>query len=234
MTTFAASREIELLTLEFNAFENVEESTVQVYYKEGCWSGVASDPGQWTKLADTSARIAPDERGAIIPTSDFTPVTIKPSVEYALYLHFDQNNVLRVKRPEIGGIGEVADSNGALSSFMGVPLTDGPFPTTGFDNIAAFEGVFHYMEVEPCRFTVTTSDIFLEFAINSDPEEQVLEELSELVGVVMDALMTSHETLLEYQDEHLLRIGAIETNFEGRSGECSSFTIDSCSALFHS
>jgi hypothetical protein len=235
MTTFEASREIELLTLEFNAFENVEESTVQVYYKEGSWSGVASDPRQWTKLADTSARIAPDERGAIISTSDFTPVTIKASVEYSLYLHFDQNDVLRVSSPETGGIGEVADSNTVLTSFMGVSLADGPFPTTGFDNIAAFEGVFHYLEVaRPCHETVTTSDIVLEFAINSDPEEQVMGELAEVVEAVMDALMTSDETLREYQYEHLLRIGAITSIFKGRSGECSSFAIYSCSTLFDS
>jgi hypothetical protein len=232
MTTFVASREIELLTLEFNAFENVEESTVQVFYKEGSWSGVASDPGKWTKLADTSARIAPDERGAIIPTSKFTPVTIKPSVEYALYLHFDQSDVLRVNLPA-GSIGEVAFSNGVLTSFMGVPLSDGPFPNTGFEKIAAFEGIFHYKEVEPCRETVTTSDIFLQFAINSDPEEAVMAELAVVVGSVMDALMTSDETLREYQDQYLLGIRATKSTFRGRSGECR-FTIYSCSTLFHS
>jgi hypothetical protein len=121
------------------------------------------------------------KRGAIIPTSDFTPVTLKSNVEYALYLHFDQNDVLRVERPQTGGIGDVADSNGVLTSFMGVPLADGPFPATGFDNIAAFEGVFHYLEVEPCQETVTTSDIFLEFAINSNPESKVMEEL--MIGI---------------------------------------------------
>jgi hypothetical protein len=62
MTTFKASREIELLTLEFNAFDKVEESTLQVYYKEGSWSNEGSDPEKWTKLADTSARMAPDEK----------------------------------------------------------------------------------------------------------------------------------------------------------------------------
>lgn len=219
MTTFQASREIEILTLEFSTISDaVDGSKVQVYFREGHWAGNANDRNQWTKLAEAFARLSPDGKGAIIPTSDFTSVTIKQNVEYALYLHFDRSDVLRVKDPSGGLIGDAFGSDGVLTSFMGVPLAGDPFAETRFDDIAAFEGVFHYLDVAPCTETLTTSDVVLEFAMDSDPDDERMDELSQLVAVVMDALMKSDRTLLDFQDDHLLSIGAIETNFWGRNG----------------
>eukprot|EP00980_Cylindrotheca_fusiformis_P021652 scaffold8505_cov130-Cylindrotheca_fusiformis.AAC.18 len=242
MTTFQASRKIELLTLELNVLPDAASgSVVEVYYKEGSWSGEVNDSSQWTKLAKTKTMLAPDDKGAIIPTSEFKSVVIQPNVEYSLYVHSEQRNFLRVKDVKSGLIGDEMDSDDVITSFLGVPLKDGPFKDADLSDIAAFEGVFHYLEVQPCSEAATTSNVLLEFAIDSDPVEEVMDELSGLVVTAMEALMVSEPLLIEYQGTHLLRLDSVETNFEGRSGKCwwhrinvdAGVHLNLCLSFFH-
>jgi hypothetical protein len=216
MFTIKASVSIELSTMEFEAVQAADLS-VQVYYLLGEFSGVTNDPDKWTQLADTVAQTAPDGRGAIIPTSDFVPTQLMPGAIYSLYLYFPTINVLKMKgSSEL--IGSVADSDDVLEIHSGVTLEDGPFPDR-FSGASEFSGMIHYRTVKSCEDVRITTEVELQFAVNDDPEPEIIQELSDVVEGAMSALLVLSPSLIRFQKFHMLEIVGVKSGFQGRSGK---------------
>jgi hypothetical protein len=214
MFSIQASSDLEILTLEFNAYSEAENLGVRAYYREGDFSGATNDPLQWTMLADTVAVLAPDSKGAIIPAVDFKAVSLQSGVNYSIYLHLQTASTLRTERTGIQ-IGEVSESNGMLQTNVGVGLTEGPFPDTLADPVQ-FEGVIHYRTLQPCKEVLMTTDVDLLFAIDSDPEQEVMDGINEEVDGAVSALLVLNPNLLEYKTQYMLEyVGTVSKVLEG-------------------
>jgi hypothetical protein len=212
MFTIQPTEALEMLTLEFDAFELAKDLRVQVYYRKGEYHDVVNDPQKWTKLADSVAQLAPDFRGAIIPTNDFRSVSLDPGETYAIYLHFQIGTAMRIRSSD-KLIGEMYESNEMLQMFVGVSLNDGPFPDT-IDQAADFSGIIHYRIRGPCEAIRTTTDVELEFAVNEDPEADIMAALSDAVEGAITALMMLNPNLIRYKRFHLLELVEVESNFQ--------------------
>jgi hypothetical protein len=217
MFTMQAASDLDILTLEFNAFAEAENFKVQVYYRVGEFSGATNDPFQWTMLADTVAQPTPDSKGAIIPIMDFKPMQVLAGKTYSLYLHFEEHSVIKIK-PANRLIGEESESNALLQTHVGVSLKEGPFPDQ-LDKASEFNGVIHYRSLQPCEQIRVTTDVELEFAVDSDPEAEVMEDLSKVVNDAIFALMNLDANLIRYKKLHMLELVEVTTSFQGRSGK---------------
>jgi hypothetical protein len=217
MFTIKASESIEMLTMEFEAFQQASDLSVQVYYRQGEFSGATNDPDQWTQLADTVAQRAPDARGAIIPTNDFIPTQLFAGEIYSLYLHFQTSSVCKLKgSSEL--IGSEADFDDVLQIQVGVTLDDGPFPEQ-FSGASEFSGMIHYRTVKSCEDVRITTDVELQFAVNDDPEAEIIQELSDAVEGAMSALLILIPNLIRFEKFHMLEVVNVQSGFQGRSSK---------------
>lgn len=222
MFTVVPSSVVEVLTLEFDAqIRAASDLATKVYYKEGDFSGATSDAAQWTLLADTTARAAPGGEGAIIPAGAFTRVTLDAGSQYSFYLHIQGGNDIMKLKTSDKLIGEefFTDGLGLLALQVGVSLSEGPFPST-FTGPAEFSGRIHYKSTQECDSVRTTSFVELEFAVNENPEENVMQDLSEAVQKAIDAVIILDPDLIKFDKFHSLEIVNVESSFMGRSGEC--------------
>lgn len=220
-----STSDAELLSLEFAVGIDAPASIdVQVYYREGSFSGFNGKPQDWIQVADTQAQVSPDARTAIVPAGDFRVIEMKANTEYALYLSLQAWDVLKV-HSSLADIGEIYDTDGILQRKVGVLLNEGPFPPTLGDGEAAeFEGVLHYKSPRTCTDIVATTDVKMEFAINDDPTESIMSGLSQAVNEAMAAILVLDPILGSYKTSELLGVREVSTGFTGRSGTF----IDSC------
>lgn len=233
MFTVLPVKAIDLLTLEFHAFDETSASTnpgVQVYYRKGSFSGVTNDPSQWTMLANTTARFSPDGTRAILPVNEFEPVPMEAGELYALYVAFEQESSVQVKLAE-HLIGEVATSDEALQFLTGVSLDGQDLFPSSFSDAIDFMGAFHYRLIQDCEAARTTTDVVLEFAVNVDPEESVIGGLTEAVREAISALLLSNTDLARYAVNDLLELKDVNSGFQGRSDEKCPENFDSCSLV---
>jgi hypothetical protein len=207
---------LDVLSFEFDAFELAQDLSVQVYYRKGEFSVATNDPTQWEKLADVEAQFAPDGKGAIIPASDFTAVSLEAGETYAFCLHFAQSGVFRTK-PSKGLIGEDYLSDNVLGIQVGVNLEDGPFPDKS-GAASEFPGIIHYRTLLPCEQTRTTTQVELQWAVNSEPEGDVIAALSDAVEGAISALMILNPNLIRFGKFHMLELVEVRSGFQGRSG----------------
>jgi len=249
---------IDLLTLEFPTFENYGASSsnpsaarkVQVYYRMGSFSGVMNNPSAWTLLADTSARLVSPlpppgtsnpaglDVGAIVPASEFKSVSLQAGQEYSIYVSGEvsspnpRETLLKVK-PADALVGELATENDSLQISTGVRLKgSSPFPST-FDEPADFNGVLHYRATKSCSDSTmfTTTDIVLEFAVNKDPDTNVVASLRSAVQETIDEWLSTNETLIQYSKEAMLKWDGIRTDFKGRSEEKCPIDFAECALI---
>jgi hypothetical protein len=219
MFTVRPTAPLDVLSFEFDAFELAQDLSVQVYYRKGEFSGVTNDPAQWEKLADVEAQFAPDGKGAIIPANDFTAVSLEAGETYAFYVHFPQNNVFRTK-PSERLIGEDYLSNNVLGIQVGVNLEDGLFPDK-FGAASEFPGRIHYRTALPCEQILTTTQVELQWAVNSEPEGDVITALSYAVEGAISALMILNPNFIRFDKFHMLELVEVKSGFQGRSGKFS-------------
>jgi hypothetical protein len=221
MFTVVPSVVMEVLTLEFDAQVQAGSNlAAKVYFKEGDFSGATSDPSRWTLLADTTAQLSPDGKGAILPARDFTPATLSAGKQYSFYLHIQGGSDIMKVRSSDSLIGEAffKDDLGLLALQVGVSLSDGPFPNS-FNAPAEFSGRIHYKSTQDCDSVRTNSVVELEFAVNENPDEAVMEELSEAVQKAIDAVIILDPDLIKFDKFHSLEIAKVDSKFMGRSGE---------------
>jgi hypothetical protein len=209
----------ELLSLEFAVGRDAPASIeVQVYYREGSFSGVNGRPEEWTQVADTLAQVSPDSKTAIVPAEDFGVIEMKANTEYALYVSLQTTDVLKLYS-SVDGIGYVYDTDGIMQRKVGVLFNEGPFPQTLGDGQAAeFEGVLHYKSPQICTDILTTTDVEVEFAVNDDPTERLMSELSQSVMDAMGAIIVLDPVLGQYKKTQLLKVREVTPGFNGRSG----------------
>jgi hypothetical protein len=211
-----ASSDVEILSLEFGISREASSLDVQVYYREGSFSGFNSKEQEWEKVADTKAHRSPDSQTAIIPASDFQVFVVKPATTYALYINTQSDQTLTLKTNSKQGIGAMLNTDIALVTTVGVLLPDGPFPSTlGSGQAVDFEGVIHYKTKQDCTDILATTAIPMEFAINSDPDVAVMTELSDTVEMVMDAVISLDPELGRYRKNHMLSIEGVNSDFAG-------------------
>jgi hypothetical protein len=101
---------------------------------------------------------------------------------------------------------------------VGVNLDDGPFPDT-FAAASEFPGRIHYRTLLPCEQIRTTTEMELQWAVNSEPEEDVIAALSEAVEGAISALMISDPNLIRLDKFHMLELMETKSGFQGRSGK---------------
>jgi hypothetical protein len=233
MFTLSVKEPLELLSMEFDAYDFSEDGVVledlsmQVYYRKGDFSGFTNNEDEWILLADTPVYLAPDSKGAIIPANEFTTVTMEPGEVYSIYLSFQTENVLKIQSSD-RLIGESFQSNDILELFVGVTLEDGPFPDK-FDQAADFSGVLHYRTLRQCSQVLMQTEVDLEFAINEDPEADIMQSLSDAVGNAITALTILTPNLIRYAKFHYLELQGVTPHFQGRS---SKWKQTSCLSFF--
>eukprot|EP00980_Cylindrotheca_fusiformis_P008418 scaffold1778_cov101-Cylindrotheca_fusiformis.AAC.5 len=230
MFTFQSVADVELLSLEFGTLSS-SATKVEVYIRQGSFSGLHSAKSQWTSLANVQAEMAPDSKTAIIPAHEFQSYSIQANTEYALYVSMSSSGVLQVQESP-GLIGSELNSNGVVKTNVGVLLTDGPFPATlGSSQGVDFQGVLHYRQFAPCNNLVESTTVDLDFAINSDPTGQALSLLSQRVQNAAVDLLNSDSTLLHYKSTKRLVVQQVKSNFVGRSVEKCPSNFERCALL---
>ena len=220
MFLVAPNSPLDILTIEFYAQEE-KNMTVQVYYKEGNFSGVTNDPSQWTKLADSVARPMPGTQYAVIPAADFTPASLNAGIKYSFYIHLaGGSNILKVQSAANSLIGDTyfTDALGLLSLEVGVALDNGPFPSS-FAEPAQFAGRIDYESKQTCDSVRTSTIVELQFAVNAEPTSTVMSDLSAAVQEAIQTVMTSDPKLIAYEDYASLEFGNVDSAFMGRSSE---------------
>lgn len=225
MFTLIVKERLELLSMEFDVNGDItgdEDLSVQVYYKEGDFSGATNDKEKWTQLADTVFFLAPDGKGAIIPANDFTKLDVEPQQMYSIYLTF-QTDAIKIKSSN-RLIGEKSKSSDVLDLYVGVALDDGPFPSS-LGRASDFSGVFNYRTLLPCPRALMETSVKMLFAINKNPEAETMIELADAVEGAITALSILDPTLIRYQKFHELVLEDVAFGFMGRSGKFSHLLI---------
>lgn len=232
MFTIQSSAPIDLLSLEYGAFNDAQAYRLEVYYREGSFSGFHNRPESWTKIADTVSIPTTDKSTAIVPAADFETFSMKADTEYALYISMESAGTLKVKTTS-QSIGAPLQTDGILSSNVGVLLTEGPFPDTlGTGQAANFEGVLHYSTIQSCEDKLTNTDVVLEFAINDDPGPSLMQELEDSIRDKMTATIILNKELSLYRKNHFLDLLEVTPGFAGRDGKnccvCLTFFSNIC------
>ena len=224
MFTVDVKEPIDLLGLEFDAYDYdvdgvvLADLSVEVFYRQGDYSGVTSDPSQWIELTNSEMYLEPNGEGAIIPSQNFNSVTLEAGSTYSFYLSFQTSGVLKIQNSK-KMIGDIYERDDALDLMVGVSLDDGPFPES-FYQPADFGGRLHYRSLRSCTRALTTTNVELQFAINNDPEEEYMNALATAVENAMSALSILNPDLVRYTQNHLLELQQVTPHFQGRSGKC--------------
>jgi len=231
MFTLLSNSTIEILTLEFHVVTQIPDVAVPVtvHYRKGDFSGVVNDPSSWSLLAETEAQPMPsmeDPAAMIIPTSQFAPLTLEADTVYSLYLHATSGvDILRLQMLPDSLIGEpfAMDRLGLLSVYTGTAL-ESEFPNA-FQQTAQFSGRIHFKATQPCERTRSISIVELQFAVNEDPDEDVMTALSRAVHIAIETIMAQNDDLGQFQEYHGLEIDSVESAFMGIVGEYESCLV---------
>mmetsp|Transcript_31700 Transcript_31700/g.76933 ORF Transcript_31700/g.76933 Transcript_31700/m.76933 type:complete len:1366 (+) Transcript_31700:567-4664(+) len=234
-----------ILTIEFqiNSDSGVEPGdpiAVKVFGRSGGFSEHMDVESDWDVLADTDAYVSTDGTGAIVPAQDFEPVIVPAGEKYAFYLTTIQHSAMIKLSPVetwVGGVsaGGVQEDDPSLSSpvevHTGVSLTaSGLFPSS-YEQAANFNGIIHYRLTQPCDDARIKTDIMFEFAINDDPNEDIINTLNDSIESSMKAIMTLTPPLSTWKRQHSLEIVGVQTSFQGRSEQKCPSDFGTCSLL---
>jgi hypothetical protein len=77
----------------------------------------------------------------------------------------------------------------------------------------------------------TTTDIVLEFAVNKDPDSNVVASLRSAVQETLDEWLSTNESLIQYSKEAMLKWDGIRTDFKGRSEEKCPIDFAECALI---
>ena len=235
--TFQAAQDAQLLSLEFAVSKDAEQTVpVQIYFREGSFSGVSGRDVEWKMVADTSAQLSPDGYTAIVPVLNFQTSALKANTEYALYISMQTSGLLYSKLSN-AGIGSVSMSDGVIERRIGVLTNEGPFPQSLANaEIAEFMGVLHYTATQACSAILQVTKVDLLFGINDIPDTDNLNELSSSFGEAVNALFVTTTTLSESKRENMINVNGTDANFKGRSGtkQHCKMNFSLFLSLFHS
>jgi len=255
MFTVRPSKDIELLTLEIPTFENfgngdnpAESRKVQVFFRQGDFSGAMSDPSAWTKIADTTAKKvsplpAPDssnagkDMGVIVPAKDFTQTSLKKDEIYSIYVSsrepsLNAKETLLKLEPSEGLVGDRSANNNDIEIRTGVRLKGSSFPTV-FTDPADFNGVLHYRADKSCTdgALFQTTDISLMFIVNNEPNNQVMGSIRTAIDETLDDWLFKNEVLKGFKDKYQLKKEGIGMHFRGRNEEKCPNLFEKCNLV---
>ncbi|KAL3923191.1 MAG: hypothetical protein SGILL_001793 [Bacillariaceae sp.] len=219
-----AKQTIDVLTLEFYVTDP-EEATipgVQVFYRSGeGFAEAINQPDEWTELANTAAQIIPGLRPrAIIPASDFTPVTLETGGVHALYVVFPFASTVKVKNVATTLIGSSSFNDGVVDVQTGISMErTATFPES-YSSASQFSGILHYGMTKQCQSIKTKTDVSIEFALDTDPSGEVTDGLAGAVEEAVLEYMDDNPILAEFQEFYYLSLQKAVTSFQGRSDAC--------------
>lgn len=217
--TFQSQQDADLLSIEFAVGKDSPQTIpVQIYFRQGSFSGVSGRAEEWTKVADTSAQLSPETTTAIVPVLNFQTSTLAANTEHALYVSMQTTDTLFAKL-STAGIGAFSNSDGIMERSVGVAVNDGPFPESlASSEIAEFMGVLHYKSKQECSSVLITTNVELQFAINDIPDTDNLNELAASFGEAVNAIFVTNSTLSDSKRENMISVNSTDANFKGRSG----------------
>jgi len=185
-----------------------------------------------------------DEIGAIVPSDEFTSVTLQPGVLYSIYIAGQstspnpEKTLLKARSgPSVGLVGDNSAENEALQLLTGVRLKGTSFPKT-FHEAAEFNGVLHYRAKKSCNDNAmfATTSIVLEFAVSKAPSDSVKGEMRNSIYESLSTLLTKDKDLAQYVEEHMLKLDGITIGFVNQDGKCpdvfAECTVVATTALF--
>ncbi len=253
MFTVQPSKNIELLTVELPTFEDYSSDpssakNIQVYYRQGGFSGVMNNPSAWTSIADTTAHlVAPlppsdssgqteQDMGVIVPANEFKKTSLKKDELYSIYIvggpstQNPKQTLLKLK-PSDGLVGDKSAGNEELDIQTGVRLKGASFPMI-FTDPADFNGVLHYKSSTSCEDSsvFANTEVYLLFAVNSDPNSNALGSLRSAVEETITRWMKTNESLVRFANEDMLKLDGIGTHFRGRNDKCPD-NYENCSLI---
>lgn len=217
--TLQSLQNADLLSIEFAVGKDAPQTIpVQIYFRQGSFSGVSGRAEEWQKIADTSAQLSPERSTGIVPVLNFQTSTLTANTEYALYVSMQTTDTLFAKL-STAGIGGISSSDGIMQRNVGVLVNEGPFPESlASSEIAEFMGVLHYKSKQECSAVLETTKVNLEFAINDIPDTDNLNELAESFAEAINAIFVTNSTLSNSKRENMINVVSTDANFMGRSG----------------
>lgn len=224
--TVKALKRIEILNFEFDFYENAPDLNVDIYFREGGFDDTNFNiKSEWTAMASTTAVPAPNLVGAIVPVQNVKSVILEPDQVYAFYLTFKTRTVLKLS-PSSRERGEVWRNDDKLEIHTGVDINGVAFANDGsISGAADFRGIVHYTTVQACDQSLTTTKVQLEYAVDSDPLVEVIEELNGSVEGAVRALMVLNVDLIRYNNFHFLDLLDISSGFAGKDRKLIIFVI---------
>lgn len=210
---FTKATPLQLLSMDLDVrFEPGMDLSVEVYTKLGGFNSGIGDESQWTKIADTVAVPAPEGVGAILPVSDFMPVSMEPREKRSFYVtmkgpYLDHNVYALAKT------GELQLSDSALDMFVGVGYHEYKFPAD-YDRVLdpQFAGVLHLASRVDCSLDGRATTVSYQFLFEDIIDVSLIADVSGTVDEAIESLIANRSVLQNFQREYkLAKSGVVKT-----------------------
>lgn len=223
-----ANMDLDILTFEMDLrIDNTTSSpdlSVDVYMKDGDYLTDVSNSLVWTKVASStfmsmSSNSAIGNVGAIIPYTQFTPVSILKDSKKSFYITL-QHPYIDYNVDALQKTGEEFLKTSDMTLFVGSGFSEPNFPTMGVNTTVdpQFSGVVHYQikqQQNDCSNVVDYTDIEYQFLFNYEiPPTEVIDIVQNSIETMINQNLQNNNILKSYVNEYSLQLISNETKTE--------------------
>jgi hypothetical protein len=230
--------ELRILTLEFSSFLGPSggQVDVMVYTKLGDYTGYENIPSEWTLISEATIKTARLGLGTLIPTNNFTSVSMEPNQRRAFYVTLKS---MQLRYSEANGIiGDVASQDSHFEVHVGGGLMEFPFSRYLFEP-RLFNGLIYYEIAGNCNDLLETTRVPLQFTVlhdNTITFTQVQSQINSIMNTSITTLLQTDTQLKQFQSSFELKIANVTTtisqvyNIEAVA-ECQTGSTKNCVAI---
>jgi hypothetical protein len=199
--------------------------SIQVYTIDGTFAERFNQSYSWDLLASTEIALAPEGNSGIIPTTDFTSVTVKAMEKRSFYFTmkgpYIDHTVYGLQKT-----GDIHMKGNDMLLYVGSGLTSDNFPSE-IDKVLdpQFAGVIHYKKIYQCddnnaRSTRITFQYLIGVKVASEP---FVLSYNAALDAAIATVMTTKDTLKQFVNEFGLHTSTgVATVKEGYTGTIST------------
>jgi hypothetical protein len=220
MFQISASKDIEILTIEFDArYDDIKATdlSLEVYTKPNEYIDFVNVPGEWDLVADAVAIPVSTKSnlGVIIPHRQFRPITIPKGGTQSLYITMLSGSYIDFNVDALQKTGEIMMQSQDLALSVGSGFSEPRFPYAGINRTVSpmFSGVIHYRTKDCVESGNSTGTMTSSSTINFPFLLSIPAVSVELQAAIQNAVATSIETILvesgstlqQFHDQYQLR-----------------------------
>ncbi|GKY96852.1 hypothetical protein MPSEU_000644300 [Mayamaea pseudoterrestris] len=211
-----------------------EDLSVQIYHLLGEIKDSYMDSTLWTLISNTTAVMAPEKNGVIIPAASFTPVSANVGERHSFYISMTKK-IIDSTVYALDKTDEVAFEGSDLTTYVGVGFTAPNFPGE-YDTTVdpQFAGIIHYELADGSDCTDTSTiitDIYFDFLFSK--QVTALGNVNQIVSKTLDQLMKNTPQLQQFMALYALKITSIVTTPIEYTGGCPE-AWESCTSFYQS